>query len=185
MRWFWIDRFTKFVSGKCAEAVKNVSLADEVTDEYAPGRPLYPSSMIIEGMAQAGGILLDQMHGFSGRVVLAKVSKAEFMFEAMPGDQLNFRVDIDVIQKGGGGALVKGTVHKGDQLQANIDLMFAILGIDDDRFANVQLFEPADFCRMIRLLRTFQVGVNEDGTPIEVPPHMLEAEKAYLKMEWA
>ena len=183
MRWFWIDRFTKFVSGQYAEAVKNVSLADEVTDEYAPGRPLYPSSMIIEGMAQAGGLLLDQMHDFSGRVVLAKVGKAEFMFEAMPGDQLDFRVDIEDIEEDA--AFVKGTVHKGDKLQANIDLMFAILGTNDKRFANVQLFEPADFCRMIRLLRTFQVGVNEDGTPIKVPQHMLEAEKAYLKMEWA
>lgn len=182
MRWFWIDRFTEFVSGKYATAVKNVSLADEVTDEYAPGRPLYPSSMIIEGMAQSGGLLLDQMHGFSGRVVLAKVIKAEFFAEAMPGDRLDLRVDIDVIQDGG--AFVKGTVHRGDQLQANIDLMFAILGTNDQRFAKVQLFEPADFCRMIRLLRTFQVGVNEDGTPIKVPQHMLDAEKAYLNMEW-
>lgn len=182
MRWFWIDRFTEFVSGKYATAVKNVSLADEVTDEYAPGRPLYPSSMIIEGMAQAGGLLLDQMHGFSGRVVLAKVIKAEFATESMPGDQLDFRVDIDVIQKGG--AFVKGTVNRNGEMHANIDLMFAILGTDDNRFSGVELFEPADFCRMIRLLRTFEVGVNEDGTPIEVPEHMLEAEKAYLKMEW-
>ena len=94
-----------------------------------------------------------------------------------------FRVDIEDIEEDG--AFLKGTVHKGDKLQANIDLMFAILGTNDKRFANVQLFEPADFCRMIRLLRTFQVGVNEDGTPIKVPQHMLEAEKAYLKMEWA
>jgi len=41
-------------------------------------------------------------------------------------------------------------------------------------------FEPAQFCRMIRLLRTFEVGVNPDGTPIEVPPHMVEAEKSLL-----
>ena len=56
--------------------------------------------------------------------------------------------------------------------------MFAIL--DDDRFENVELFEPAALCRMCRLLRMFEVGVNEDGTPIKVPQHMVEAEKALL-----
>ena len=176
MRWFWIDRFTEFVSGKYATAVKCVSLADEVTDDYSPGRPYYPSSMIVEGMAQAGGLLIDQLNGFSGRVVLAKIQNSEFFFEALPGDQLDFRVEIqDMLDIG---SFVKGTVHKDGELQANIDLMFATL--TDERFAKVQLFEPAEFCRMIRLLKLFDVGVNEDGTPIEIPQHMLEAEKAWL-----
>ena len=176
MRWFWIDRFTEFVSGSHASAVKCVSLADEVTDDYSPGRPYYPSSMIVEGMAQLGGLLIDQQSGFSGRVVLAKIMSSEFMFEALPGDQLAFRGQIkeqlDI------GSVVEGTVHCNDKLQANINLMFARL--NDDRFNDVQLFEPAEFCRMIRLLKLFDVGVNADGTPLAVPEHMLEAEKAWL-----
>jgi 3-hydroxyacyl-[acyl-carrier-protein] dehydratase len=58
--------------------------------------------------------------------------------------------------------------------------MFATL--DDQRFEKVELFEPADFCRMIRLLRLFDVGVNEDGTPIKIPQYMLDAEIATLKI---
>ena len=68
----------------------------------------------------------------------------------------------------------------GDRLQAEIELMFAKL--DDERFNNVELFEPAEFCRMIRLLRIFEVGVNPDGTPIQVPLHMIDAEKAFLRI---
>ena len=176
MRWFWIDRFSEFVSGKYATAVKCVSLADEVTDDYSPGRPYYPSSMIVEGMAQAGGLLIDQLNDFTGRVVLAKIQSSEFFFEALPGDQLDFRVELednlDV------GSMVKGTVHRNGELQANINLIFAVL--NDERFDKVQLFEPAEFCRMIRLLKLFEVGVNQDGTPIEVPQHMIEAEKFWL-----
>jgi 3-hydroxyacyl-[acyl-carrier-protein] dehydratase len=56
--------------------------------------------------------------------------------------------------------------------------MFAKL--EDERFTNVELFEPAEFCRMIRLLRLFEVGVNPDGTPINVPAHMVEAEKSWF-----
>lgn len=176
MRWFWIDRFTEFVSGKHAVAVKCVSLADEVTDDYAPGRPFYPASMIIEGMAQAGGLLIDQLSDFSGRIVLAKVSKAEFLDEALPGDLLTFRCELLDMQDIG--SFVQGTVHRESELLANIDLMFARL--TEERFDKVQLFEPAEFCRMIRLLKLFEVGVNEDGTPVSVPERMIEAEKAFL-----
>ncbi len=176
MRWFWIDRFTEFVSGKHATAVKCVSLADEVTDDYAPGRPHYPSSMIVEGMAQAGGLLIDQLSNFSGRVVLAKIMKSDFFFEVLPGDKLTFHVEIqDMLDIG---SFVKGTVHREEELQADIELMFARL--TDPRFDSVQLFEPAEFCRMIRLLKLFEVGVNQDGTSIAIPEHMLEAEKAWL-----
>ena len=176
MRWFWIDRFTEFVSGKYATGVKCVSLADEVTDDYAPGRPFYPSSMIVEGMAQAGGLLIDQLSGFSGRIVLAKIQKSEFVREALPGDLLEFRVEIqDMLDMG---SFTKGTVHCRGELLANIDLMFATL--KDERFDKVQLFEPAEFCRMIRLLKLFEVGVDQDGVPIEIPQHMIEAEKAWL-----
>jgi len=176
MRWFWIDRFTEFVSGQHAVAVKCVSLADEVMEDYAPGRPFYPASMIIEGMAQAGGLLSDQLSDFSGRLVLAKVSKSEFFGEALPGDRLTFRCEIkDMLDIG---SFIQGTVHRGPDLLANIDLMFARLS--DERFEKLQLFEPAEFCKMIRLLKIFDVGVHTDGTPLMIPQHMLDAEKAFL-----
>ena len=58
--------------------------------------------------------------------------------------------------------------------------MFARL--DDERFKGVELFEPSEFCRMLRLLRLFEVGVYPDGEKVQVPEHMLEAEKAFLKI---
>ncbi|MFK7769418.1 MAG: beta-hydroxyacyl-ACP dehydratase [Mariniblastus sp.] len=178
MRWFWIDRFTEFVSGQSATAVKSVSLSEESVDEYAPGRTYCPTSLIIEGLAQTGGLLIGQMSDFKDRVVLAKITKSKFNFEAYPGDTLTYRVTIE--NQEGIGAMVKGTSHIGDRQHGEIELMFASL--DDQRFENVELFEPAQFCRMIRLLRLFEVGVYSDGTPVKVPEHMLEAEKAYLKV---
>jgi len=176
MRWFWIDRFTEFVSGEHASAVKNISLSEEVVDEYAPGRTFFPSSLIIEGIAQTGGLLLGQLSDFKDRVVLAKVNNCLFHFEAYPGDTLNYHVTIK--NRDGIGTTVVATSHRGNELQAEVELMFATL--DDERFVGVELFEPAQFCRMIRLLRTFEVGVNPDGTPIQVPQHMVAAEKSLL-----
>lgn len=176
MRWFWIDRFTEFVAGKRATALKGVSLSEEVVDEYAPGATYLPASLIVEGMAQTGGLLVSQMSDFQARVVLAKVTSASFHGQARPGSQLEFRCTLTTIVPAG--AFVSGTVTCDGQPLAELELVFAML--EDARFAGVQLFEPAAFCRMLRLLRLFDVGVHEDGRPVQVPAHMLEAERAEL-----
>lgn len=176
MRWFWIDRFTEFVSGKHASAVKCVSLSEEALDDYAPGRSYFPSSLIIEGLAQTGGLLVCQLTDFRGRVVLAKVQNYTVHFEAYPGDTLEYSVELT--NKDENSAFIKGDSHIAGKLQAEIGLMFAIL--NDDRFAEVELFEPAELCRMCRLLKLFEIGVHEDGTPISIPQHFLDAEQAVL-----
>ena len=58
MRWIWIDRFTEFHSGKSARAVKNLSLAEDYFAEHFPGYPVMPACLILEGLAQTGGILV-------------------------------------------------------------------------------------------------------------------------------
>ena len=173
MRWFWIDRFVEFVSGHHAVAVKNVSLAEEHIDGYSPVMPFMPGSLIVEGLAQTGGLLVAQASDFKERVVLAKISRAEFYELAEPGDTLTYTASIQSLQAGG--AIIKGSSHIGDKLQAEIDLFFAHL---DDRFAGVELFEPVEFLRMLKVLRLFKVGKHEDGSPIEIPLYMLEAEAA-------
>ncbi len=44
MRWFWIDRFEKFVAGKQAVTIKNVTLAEEPLDDYLPVILIIPTA---------------------------------------------------------------------------------------------------------------------------------------------
>lgn len=176
MRWFWIDQYTEFVAGKTATALKSVTLSEEVIDEYSPGWPHFPSSLIVEGFAQTGGLLVAQMSDFKNRVVLAKVGKCSFSNPVRPGDLLTYKVTIDNLQPNG--AMVNGVGLLNGEPHSQVDLMFAYL--EDQRFKNVELFEPAELCRMCRMLRLFQVGAYEDGSPVQVPQHMLDAEKAIL-----
>lgn len=162
MRWFWVDRFTEFVSGSHACGVKNVALAEEVVDMYSPGYTILPPTLIIEGMAQLGGILVAEHFQFEKRVVLAKVGRAEFLAPARPGDQLEYRVQLDSV--GDQGATVISTSHCDGKLQANIDLMFAFL--EDGRFTDGPLFEPGDLEGMLRMMNFFQVAVDTDGNPL-------------------
>lgn len=175
MRWFWIDRFVEFVSGERAVALKAVSIAEEPLDEYLPGHPVAPCSLIIEGLAQTGGLLVAEHNGFRERVVLAKVGKAVFHFPARPGDVLTYTAVVEDIRADG--AMVRGTSHAGDRLQAEIELVFAHL---DDRIPGTELFEPAGFLRTLRLLKLFEVGRTPDGQPLTIPAHMRDAEQADL-----
>lgn len=180
MRWYWIDRFVEFVAGERAVATKNVAATEEQLDEHLPGFPFMPAPFIIEGMAQTGGLLVSQVNDFKERVVLAKVAKADFKSLARPGDTLTYTATLQNLQ--GMGAMVSGVSRIGDEVQAEIELFFAHL---DDRFEGVELFRPADFSRMLRTLGLFDVGRHPDGSPIQVPQYMLDAEAAEMQAEQA
>ncbi|MDE0865439.1 MAG: beta-hydroxyacyl-ACP dehydratase [Rubripirellula sp.] len=162
MRWFWVDRFTEFVSGSHARGYKNVTLAEEALDEYCPGYPMLPPTLIIEGMAQMGGILVSEHFNFDKHVVLAKIGKAKFHQPARCGDRLNFSVKMDAVQDLG--ATVTCLSHTGDTLQAEIDLMFAFL--EEGRFTNGPLFNPGMLRDMLRMMNFFHVAVDLDGNAI-------------------
>jgi 3-hydroxyacyl-[acyl-carrier-protein] dehydratase len=176
MRWFWIDRFERFVSGVEAVALKNITFAEEPLDDYLPGRPHYPHSLIIEGMAQTGGLLLSQLQDFEARIVLAKVSKAEFFSLVEPGDQLRLTARLQSVQPDG--AIVTGETHVGERLQGQFELTFAIL---NESYGDSSFFEPVGLMRMLRVLRLFDVAVDQQGTRISIPQPMLDAEREEVR----
>ncbi len=123
MRWFWIDRFIEFNSGRSATAVKNVTLAEEHLHDHYPGFPVMPGSLIIEGMAQTGGLLLGEVNNFEHLVILAKIPKVVFHSWATPGDTLHYKADLlDAREEGG---TVSVTATCGDRLVAEAEIMFA------------------------------------------------------------
>ncbi len=175
MRWFWIDRFVEFESGRHAVAIKNVNMVEDEIDLYTPGFPTLPSSIIIEGLAQAGGLVVGAHSDFKERVVLAKISNAVFHQPTLPGDTLILTAHVQNLNASG--AMVIGTSHKGNELLAEVDLVFAHL---DERFEGVEQFDPLELLVWLRMLAVFDVGRNPDGSPLEVPLHMREAEEAAI-----
>jgi len=174
MRWMWIDRITEFVRGERCVVLKNISLTEEPLSDYLPGFPVLPNSLIVEGLAWTGGILVNEQRGFQERVVLVKVNKAVFHRPALPGDQLRYSAVIEGVQSEG--AFLRCTSHVGDELQAEVDLFLAHLG---DRFEEVEgdLVDPADTLILLRVLGLYDVGRTPEGEPIDVPQKLLEGER--------
>jgi 3-hydroxyacyl-[acyl-carrier-protein] dehydratase len=129
MRWLWIDRIVTLEKGRRIAAVKNISMAEEHLHQHFPGAPVMPASLIIEGMAQTAGILVGHAEDFREKVILAKVSKAELLEDAIPGYTLRYTAAIQ--QMDAMGASTVGTVELIDPATGAarpigaIDLMFS------------------------------------------------------------
>jgi 3-hydroxyacyl-[acyl-carrier-protein] dehydratase len=109
MRWIWIDRFTSFESGKSATAVKNLSLAEDHFADHFPGYPVMPAPLILEGLAQTGGILVGEANDFREKVILAKINSARFYREALAGQRLVYDAELLTLREEGGS--IAGKVH--------------------------------------------------------------------------
>ena len=123
MRWFWIDRITHMEKGKTARAVKNVSLAEEHVHDHFPHYPIMPQTLMIEGMAQTGGILAGSVDDFRQDIILAKISRATFHRLLRPGDQGVYEAELVGSSPEGHRAEVRITVE--GELVAEASLMFA------------------------------------------------------------
>lgn len=165
MRWIWIDRFIEFESGRRAQAIKNLTLAEEHLHDHFHGAPQMPAGLILEGLAQTGGLLVGEYYQFQKKVVLAKVPRVEFHFAAVPGDTLRYTAEISEINENG--ARVMASSHVQDRLQADAEIVFAHLS-DEGRTRT--LFEPKNFVFTMKLLGVFDVGRSGDGSKLELPP---------------
>jgi 3-hydroxyacyl-[acyl-carrier-protein] dehydratase len=174
MRWIWIDRFVEFESGRRARAIKNVSMAEEHLHDHFPGYPIMPNCLIVEGLAQTGGLLVGEYNNFRERVVLAKVPKSVFHFPAFPGDQLTYTTVVEYIKRDG--AMVTATSHVGDRLQAEMEIVYA--HVDDPK--NQVAVDASSFVFTMKMLGVFEVGRNADGTRLTEPNGLAKWRAAHI-----
>jgi 3-hydroxyacyl-[acyl-carrier-protein] dehydratase len=98
-----IDAVTSYEPGVSIEAIKNVSVNEPYFQGHFPGRPVMPGVLIVEAMAQAGGILSYMSSREQDRDLvyyLAGVDEARFRRPVVPGDRLDLAVVVDKIRRG-------------------------------------------------------------------------------------
>ena len=98
MRFHLLDKITEICHDQYIVGVKCISLADDVFNEHFPGHPIFPGSLIMEGMAQLAGSFFEITMKERGlpmkRSVLTIVNHLKFRQAAYPGDRLIYRADI-------------------------------------------------------------------------------------------
>ncbi len=91
-----VDRIEELEIGKRVIGIKNVTVNEPFFQGHFPGRPIMPGVLIIEAMAQVGGVLAFKSANQGGAklVYFMGIDKAKFRKPVLPGDRLRFVVDI-------------------------------------------------------------------------------------------
>lgn len=133
MRFFLIDRITNWEVGTAAEAIKNVALSEDFFDDHFPRRPVMPGVLMIEGMAQLCGLLLEaslqQKYGRDAKAVLTVLERTKFREMVRPGDSVTYRAKVVAVNQTGGKASAEALL--GDRVVVTTGMVFAFKYIDD------------------------------------------------------
>ena len=108
MRYILLDRITQLSPPELARGVKCVSLSDDLFADHFPGHPVMPGAMILEGMAQLAGVLLEATMRGKGRddlhAILTMADRAKFRHVVRPGDKLEYEATCERATEDGGQA---------------------------------------------------------------------------------
>ena len=125
----FIDRVVEIVPNETITAYKNVTIAEHIFQGHFPDHPIYPGVMIIEGMAQAGGVLaFKSMNGedlIDKVVYFMSIDKAKFRIPVRPGDRLEYK--ISVIKHRGRIWVLNGEAYVDGKLAAQAELQAMIM----------------------------------------------------------
>ncbi len=122
-----VDRVIDYVPGQRAVAIKNVTLNEPQFQGHFPGRPLMPGVLIVEAMAQVGGLVVTQIPDLpKGLFVFAGIDGVRFRRPVVPGDQLLISCELLSLKRKRFGKM-RGEATVDGELACSGELMFSLV----------------------------------------------------------
>ena len=122
-----VDKVIGYIPGKQAIAIKNITINEPQFQGHFPERPLMPGVLIVESMAQVGGLIVAQMPDLpKGLFVFAGINNVKFRKPVVPGDQLLITCELISIKRKRFGK-IKGEAHVDNNLVCSGELMFSLV----------------------------------------------------------
>lgn len=120
-----VDRIVELEVGKRAVGLKNVTINEHFFQGHFPQYPVMPGVLIVEALAQTGGIALGTMDEYKGRIAFfAGIDNVRFKRQVKPGDTLRLEVELTQLRRSIGTASALATVD--GEVACKGDIMFAL-----------------------------------------------------------
>ncbi|KHD36536.1 3-hydroxyacyl-ACP dehydratase [Clostridium acetobutylicum] len=119
-----VDRVEEIEPGKKAVGYKNVTFNEQIFQGHYPGKPIMPGVLMIEALAQLGGVAILSLDKYKGKKpILGAVKNAKFRRMVVPGDVL--KLEIEIVKVKGPAGIGKGiaTVNGEKAVEAEITFM--------------------------------------------------------------
>jgi 3-hydroxyacyl-[acyl-carrier-protein] dehydratase len=127
----FVDRILEVVPGARAIGLKNVTINEEFFSGHFPGRPMMPGVLVLEFLAQVGGVLLNVSADNHGRFALfGGMDRVRFRRPVVPGDQLIGEVHLTTLHADFG--KIKGVARVEGEIAAEAEYSFVFVQ-DDER----------------------------------------------------
>src|SRR5262249_28432343 len=121
-----VDRVVELEGDQRAVGIKNVTFNDVFFQGHYPGTPIMPGVLIVEALAQLGGILLSQKLEHTGKLaVLLSMDKVKMRHPVVPGDQLILEAVAVRVKSRTGHVRCKAFVQ--DKMAAEADIKFMLV----------------------------------------------------------
>ncbi|KAK3212022.1 hypothetical protein Dsin_016728 [Dipteronia sinensis] len=122
-----VDRVIEYNPGVSAVAIKNVTINDNFFPGHFPERPIMPGVLMIEAMAQVGGLVMLQpeVGGSRENFFFAGIDKVRFRKPVIAGDTLVMRMTLVKLQKRFGIAKMEGKAYVGGEVVCEGEFLMA------------------------------------------------------------
>lgn len=136
MRYYLIDKIIKYTPDQSLSAIKAITLTDPILHDHFPDHPIFPGALILEGVAQASGFLLESIFNKSDdpekirRAVFVQADKYKISIPSEPGDVLRYDITLMSTLEDAGRISFEVCSHLTNEVRAKGNLTFKMMDIN-------------------------------------------------------